>query len=120
MTKNFILSALVAVALTACGNSSSTTISKDGIKTDKASVTKDGVKTDDASVTKDGVKTDDASVTKNGITTCPSSGNTVLVDEGTSCMDNSHTVTCHDNKVTVDAMITGRTVTLNGRTYTCQ
>ena len=50
---------------------------------------------------------------------CQINGNTVLVDEGKTCSYGGHTAVCNNDYVTVDNTFTGKSVTLNGTTYTC-
>ena len=57
---------------------------------------------------------------KSSLPACQVSGNTVLVDEGKSCKDGTHTLTCKNNKVTMDKSLTATTININGKTYTCQ
>jgi hypothetical protein len=58
--------------------------------------------------------------TTNNSSACTIDGNTVLVDEGTTCTDQGHTLKCENSRVTYDSSISGATVNINGRTYTCQ
>ena len=55
----------------------------------------------------------------NNLTACKVSGDTVLVDEGKTCSYKEHTAVCNNDYVTVDNTFTGKSVTLNGTTYTC-
>ncbi|RUM68848.1 MAG: hypothetical protein DSZ08_07500 [Sulfurovum sp.] len=51
---------------------------------------------------------------------CAVSGNTVLVDEGTTCTNNGSTLTCNNGRVTLNGSISGQTININGKVYTCQ
>ena len=51
---------------------------------------------------------------------CTVNGDTVLVDEGKTCKSGKHTLTCKDNRVTMDSSMTSKTININGTTYTCQ
>lgn len=50
---------------------------------------------------------------------CDVDGDTVLVNEGQTCNYEDHTATCQDDKVTVDNSLTGKNVSIDGITYTC-
>ena len=50
---------------------------------------------------------------------CQVNGNTVLVNEGETCKHETDTATCQNNIVTVDNSLSGKSVTINGITYTC-
>ena len=57
------------------------------------------------------------------VTNCKVSGDTVMAPEGKTCTDpgdNKTKVKCENDKVTVNDSLTGKTVTINGRTYTCE
>jgi len=51
---------------------------------------------------------------------CTVSGKTVLVDEGTTCTNGEDTLKCEGNIVTLNGSISSKTITINGKTYTCQ
>ena len=51
---------------------------------------------------------------------CAVSGNTVLVNEGTTCKDGSDTLSCKDNRVTLNNSITAGSIDINGKKYICQ
>ena len=50
---------------------------------------------------------------------CPVDGNIVIVNEGSTCTDGNHIVSCQNNIVTYDNAIHAQTVNMNGRKYTC-
>jgi len=50
---------------------------------------------------------------------CPVDGNIVIVNEGSTCKDGDHIVSCQNNIVTYDNAIHAQTVNMNGRKYTC-
>ena len=54
------------------------------------------------------------------VSACATSGNTVLVDEGTTCTNGSDTLSCSNNQVTLNGSITSTKITINGKVYTCQ
>jgi len=51
---------------------------------------------------------------------CQVNGDTVLVDEGSTCLNESDTLTCQDGSVTLNGSITAPTININNKTYTCQ
>ena len=54
-------------------------------------------------------------------TACVIDGNTVVGTNGTTCLDGTTEVVCSaSGRVTVANTFTGNTVSLNGRTYSCQ
>jgi len=63
--------------------------------------------------------TDGSTSGEESIKACATDGNTVVVDEGATCKDGSHTLSCQNNVVTYDGAISSQTVEVNGRTYTC-
>jgi len=63
--------------------------------------------------------TDGSTSGEGSIKACDVDGNTVVVDEGATCKDGSHTLSCQNNVVTLDGSISAQTIELNGRTYTC-
>ena len=63
--------------------------------------------------------TDGSTGGEESIKACAVDGNTVVVDEGATCKDGDHTLSCQDNIVTLDGAIHAQTINMNGRTYTC-
>ena len=53
------------------------------------------------------------------IAACAVDGDTVIVDEGTTCKDGTNTLSCQNNIVTYNGSIHAPTIQINGRTYTC-
>ena len=55
---------------------------------------------------------------------CIIDGNTIIGQEGKTCIDNDgHTLTCNNTKPTVDSALSagaGKSVTINGKKYSCQ
>ena len=127
MTKKLVLISLVlgTILFTGCGSSDSS--SSDNTFT--GTITKNGVKhTCNTEVAYNACKDGDCSSCTNDAptaapvqnTACTVSGNTVLVNEGTTCTNGNDTLSCQDNKVTLNNSITGGTININGKTYTCQ
>ena len=104
------LSTLVWAMLVGCGSDSSSTKSE----------TENGTEieaNETTSETKDEAETTETA-TKDA---CIVDGNSVVGTNGSTCKDGVVTVKCsEDSKVTINGMLTGNTVNLNGRVYSCQ
>ena len=100
------LSTLVWAMLVGCGSDSSSTKSETENGTEiEANETRDEAETTET-------ETKDA---------CIVDGNSVVGTNGSTCKDGVVTVKCsEDSKVTINGMLTGNTVNLNGRVYSCQ
>ena len=94
-----ITSAIIVMAiLIGCGNDSSTTTTTTETNTSTGSANENTNSTD-----------------------CVIDGNTVVGTNGTTCLDGTTEVVCSaSGRVTVANTFTGNTVSLNGRTYSCQ
>ncbi|MEA1879064.1 MAG: hypothetical protein U9N11_00245 [Campylobacterota bacterium] len=125
--KILVASLFSAVILIGCGGSGSS-----DSKTYSGTITKNGVKytcSTEAAFDACKINNDCSSCTNDAPapapekpkeTACATSGNTVLVDEGTTCTDGADTLSCKDSKVTLNNSITSGKITINGKVYTCQ
>jgi len=51
---------------------------------------------------------------------CTVEGDTILVDEGTTCTNGYDTLTCKDNSVSRNGSVKTKILNLNGKKYICQ
>jgi len=74
-----------------------------------------------SSTTKTETHTESSEVAEAGesMAACAVDGDTVVVNEGSTCKDGSHILSCENNVVTYDSFMHAPTIQINGRTYTC-